>query len=87
MGCFKCIIIKYIPISNQLTLWDVSNVISMEYLFAYTESFIGIGLEYWNVSQTQIMTRMFSGTKNIFDIDLSKWDVSNVEIIVYVLYV
>ena len=74
IGIFEYTRFKYIDISY----WNVSNVKSMSYMFAYCEKLKSCGnLLKWNVSNVTDMSSMFNSCKN-FNQDLSKWDVSNV---------
>ena len=58
--------------------WDVSNVVTMNSMFAKATSFKGSGLDKWQCSeQLQDMSGMFAGATQ-FNADLSRWDVSNV---------
>ena len=76
MGIFQKINFKYIDISD----WDVSNVRTMNYMFAYCKELKSVGdISYWDVSNVTNMSFMFFMCVNLKSIgDLSKWDVSNV---------
>ena len=63
-------------INNNLSNWNVSQVIDMSYMF-YFSGFSG-GLSDWNVSQVTDMIGMFFNATR-FNGDLSNWNVSNVE--------
>ena len=74
MGIFQKINFKYIDISE----WDVSNVRTMNYMFAYCKELKSVGdISYWDVSNVTNMYCMFLDCK-FFNQDLSKWNVSNV---------
>ena len=73
-GIFEETKFKYIDISD----WDVSNVKSMRYMFAYCETLESVGnLLKWNVSKVTNMSSMFYGCKS-FNQDISNWNVSKV---------
>ena len=74
IGIFEYTRFKYIDISY----WNVSNVKSMSYMFAYCEKLKSCGnLLKWNVSNVNNMSDMFYGCESLNQ-DISKWDVSNV---------
>ena len=74
IGIFEGTGFKYIDISD----WDVSNVKSMRYMFAYCETLESVGnLLKWNVSKVTNMSSMFYGCKS-FNQDISNWNVSKV---------
>ena len=74
IGIFEYTRFKYIDISY----WNVSNVKSMSYMFAYCEKLKSCGnLLKWNVSNVNNMSYMFYGCKS-FNQDISNWNVSNV---------
>ena len=73
-GIFDHTDFKYIDISY----WDVSNVRTMSYMFAYCKELKSVGdISYWNVSNVTNMHCMFLDCK-LFNQDLSSWNVSNV---------
>ena len=73
-GIFQGIKFKYIDISN----WDVSNVKTMNYMFAYCEELKSVGdISYLDVSNVTNMYCMFLDCK-FFNQDISGWDVSKV---------
>ena len=73
-GIFEDMNFKHIDISN----WDVSNVRTMSYMFAYCKELKSVGdISYWNVSNVTNMHCMFLDCK-LFNQDLSSWNVSNV---------
>ena len=73
-GIFQETKFKYVDISD----WDVSNVKTMNYMFAYCEELKSVGdISYWDVSNVTDMYCMFLDCK-FFNQDLSKWNVSNV---------
>ena len=73
-GLFENIQFKYIDISD----WDVSNVMTMNCMFAYCIELKSVGdISKWNVSKVTNMYCMFLNCK-FFNQDLSGWDVSSV---------
>ena len=73
-GLFENIQFKYIDISD----WDVSNVVTMNCMFAYCIELKSVGdISKWNVSKVTNMYCMFLNCK-FFNQDLSGWDVSSV---------
>jgi len=56
--------------------WDVSNVSSMESMFAQAENF-NQDIGQWNVSNVLNMTQMFAAAES-FNQDIGNWNVSNV---------
>ena len=73
-GLFNRTKFKYIDISD----WDVSNVKTMNYMFAYCKELKSVGdISYWDVSNVTDMRFMFCNCEN-FNQDLSSWDVSKV---------
>ena len=74
MGIFQKINFKYIDISD----WDVSNVRTMNYMFAYCKELKSVGdISYWDLSNVTNMAFMFYECES-FNQDISKWNVSNV---------
>ena len=61
----------------DLSNWDVSNVVSMEFIFSNCDNFKGKGLDKWNVSNVKHTRYMFFECPKFY-CDLSDWDVSNV---------
>ena len=73
-GIFEDMNFKYIDISS----WDVSNVRTMSYMFAYCKELKSVGdISYWNVSNVTNMHCMFYGCAS-FNQDISSWYVTNV---------
>ena len=73
-GIFQKINIKYIDISD----WDVSNIKSMNCMFAFCDELKSVGdISKWDVSNVTDMYSMFLDCK-FFNQDISKWDVSSV---------
>ena len=60
----------------DLSLWDVSNVKDMSYMFSNAKSFKS-DLSNWRVSSVTDMSYMFTSAE-LFNSNLSKWVVSNV---------
>ena len=75
MGIFQKINFKYIDISD----WDVSNVRTMNYMFAYCKELKSVGdISYWDLSNVTNMAFMFYECES-FNQDISKWNVSKVK--------
>jgi surface protein len=64
------------------SLWDVSNVTNMSYMFLCSQ-FNG-DISEWDVSNVQDMSYMFESSQ--FNGDISRWDVSNVTNLSQMLY-
>ena len=62
--------------NGNISEWDVSNVMSMSYMFCNNKKFNG-NISKWNVSNVIDMSFMFYGDTN-FNQDISKWDVKKV---------
>ena len=78
-GIFQGIKFKYIDISD----WDVSNVKTMNCMFAFCTELKSVGdISYWDVSNATNMYCMFLDCK-FFNQDISKWDVSKVSNMAY----
>ncbi|ATZ21594.1 BspA family leucine-rich repeat surface protein [Mesoplasma tabanidae] len=60
--------------NQDISSWDVSNIIDMSYMFAYSSFDSNISI--WNVSKVKNMEAMFTGTN--FDQTVIDWKVSNV---------
>ena len=63
---------EFINFNCDISKWDVSNVISMEYAFNGCENFNG-DLSEWDVSNVISFCGMFNHC-TIFNCDISKWD-------------
>ena len=76
IGIFEYTRFKYIDISY----WNVSNVKSMGYMFAYCEELRSVGdISSWDVSNATNMSHMFYMCEELKSVvDISCWDVSNV---------
>ena len=75
LGIFNDMNFKYIDISD----WDVSNVKTMNCMFAFCTELKSVGdISYWDVSNATNMYCMFLDCK-FFNQDISKWDVSSVK--------
>ena len=64
------------PEKIDISLWDVSNVRNMAYMFQYYDNF-NCDLSKWDVSNVTDTHGLFFQCTN-FNSDLSKWDVSKV---------
>ncbi|RDU61728.1 hypothetical protein CQA53_09830 [Helicobacter didelphidarum] len=62
--------------------WNVSNVATMEGMFAWSESQFNENISSWNVSKVTNMGYMFAGTL-AFNQPLDKWNISNVKNMAY----
>jgi surface protein len=60
--------------TGNISSWDVSNVIYMDWMFYGT--LFNSDISKWNVSNVTNMNQMFY--RSSFNSDISKWDVSNV---------
>ena len=81
-GIFEGTTFKYIDISD----WDVSNVRTMNYMFAYCKELKSVGdISYWDVSNVTNMYCMFLDCK-FFNQNISKWDVSKVTDMQFMFY-
>ena len=65
----------YANFNENISSWDVSNVTTIEYMFAQAESF-NISLNSWNVSKISNMGNVFEYSG--FNENISSWDVSEV---------
>ena len=73
-GIFQKINIKYIDISD----WNVSNVKTMNCMFAFCDELKSVGdISKWDVSKVTNMSFMFCDCYS-FNQNISDWDVSNV---------
>ena len=61
--------------NQDISSWDVSNVINMNYMFSNTA--FNQNISSWNVSKVTSMTGMFR-VANTFNQPIGSWDVSNV---------
>ena len=77
IGIFEYTRFKYIDISY----WNVSNVKSMGYMFAYCEELRSVGdISSWDVSNVTDMSHMFYDCKELKSVgDISDWNVSKVK--------
>ena len=74
IGIFQKINFNYIDISD----WNVSNVKTMNCMFAFCDKLKSVGdISYWDVSNVTNMYCMFVDCK-FFNQDISNWDVSKV---------
>ena len=67
---------------GDISLWDVSNVTDMSFIFAHKKYF-NDNISYWDVRNVTNMERMFKGTTS-FNQDISNWVVSNVKDMDYI---
>ena len=65
------------PVGQDISGWDVSNVVSMESMFEECSSFNN-DISSWNVSNVRSMNQMFASCYD-FTVDVSNWNVDNVE--------
>ena len=63
--------------NSDISKWDTSSVINMEYMFGRAQRFNG-DLSSWDVSNVRTMQTMFYYAMR-FNSDIGQWDVSNVE--------
>ncbi|WP_217495876.1 BspA family leucine-rich repeat surface protein [Mangrovivirga cuniculi] len=63
-------------INQDISTWDVSNVVDMQHMFFYAE-FFNSDISNWDVSNVTNMESMFHHAES-FNQDISKWDVSKV---------
>ena len=63
-------------LSENISMWDVSSVPSMDYMFKKVRNF-NANISWWDVSSVTSMYAMFHDT-NSFNGDISGWDVSSV---------
>ena len=68
----------------DVSLWDVSNVTNMRYMFHGCTDF-NCDLSRWDVSKVEDMENMFAYCQH-FNSDLSRWNVSNVIDMEYMFY-
>ena len=68
----------------DVSLWDVSNVRDMSYMFFNCTNF-NCDLSGWNTSKVERMDCMFYNCTN-FNSDLSNWDISKVKSMNYMFY-
>ncbi len=61
---------------SGIELWDTSNVLNMDCMFYFAESF-NQPIDSWDTSKVVDMTSMFNGAKS-FNQPLNSWDTSNV---------
>ena len=69
---------------ENIGLWDVSNVTSMENMFRFAQNF-NQDISKWKVGKVEDMLWMFADATN-FNQDISKWDVSKVTNMSYMFY-
>jgi hypothetical protein len=64
--------------NGNISLWDVSNVENMDFMF-YNSHYTGKNgdISNWNVSKVEIMSNMFSNSK--YNGNISKWKTDNVK--------
>jgi len=68
---------EFINFNGDVSMWNVSNVENMGYMFGYCNNF-NCDLSQWDTSNVKNMFAMFRGCK-LFNQDLNSWDVSKVE--------
>ena len=62
--------------NDDISHWDVSSVIDMQYMFANAQDF-NQNLSYWDVASVTDMDNMFNGASS-FNQDISQWCVANI---------
>ena len=67
----------YNDLNPDISKWDVSNAIRMNYMFYKCKNF-NCDISGWNVSNTENMSCMFNGCTS-FNQDISKWDIHKVK--------
>ena len=85
-GLFGCTRLgeKYEDITPDVSTWDVSNVISMKYMFYNCINF-NCDISGWDVSNVEDMTSMFHYCEK-FNKDISNWKVGNVKSMKYMFF-
>ena len=67
----------YNDLNPNISEWDVSKVIDMQFMFQECKSF-NQDLSQWNVSKVEYMSSMFKKCES-FNQDLSRWNIQNVK--------
>ena len=62
----------------DLSSWDVSNVIDMQFMFWRCNSLEQLDLSGWDTSNVTDMSGVFENCSSLKELDLSGWDISNV---------
>lgn len=62
----------------DLSAWDVSNVKSMEKMFAWNNDLVEINMSGWDTSNVTNMSGMFYICKSLTDLDITHFNTSNV---------
>ncbi len=70
-------LIPFGPFNQDISSWDVSNVVNMFRLFSNTTRF-NQDISSWDVSSVEDMTSMFENAAS-FNQNINSWDVSNVK--------
>ena len=65
--------------NGKITLWNVSNVTDMQYMFSFCKKFNG-NLSGWNLKNVEDAKFMFKLCESFEGKGLEKWDVSNIEV-------
>jgi Mycoplasma protein of unknown function, DUF285 len=60
--------------SATLADWSVENVVTMEYLFSYTESFNGVSIVQWNITNGTNIMGMLCEAAQINPFVLPQWN-------------
>ena len=71
----KALGMSYIDVNPDISEWDVSNVIKMNYMFWHTDEF-NCDISKWNVGKVKEMEYMFCFAKK-FNSNISEWNVDN----------
>ena len=67
---YQCVSLKDLP---DISKWDTSNVISMEYMFYKCESLLLLpDISKWNVSKVKEFNSMFYGCKSLQPLSFDK---------------
>ena len=75
---------NYEDINPDVSKWNVSNVISMKYMFYNCINF-NCDISGWDVSNVEDMTSMFHYCEK-FNKDISNWNISNVKTMKYMFF-
>ena len=65
-------------ISLDLSSFDTTQVLKMDYMFSYCSSLMSLDLSTFNTSQVKSMFRMFAGCSSLMSLDLSTFNTTKV---------